>query len=710
MIRRRLPGVLLVVIAATWSTASAQDRLRSVPGFARYEQLARAIPGAWSTGALSVTWLADSTAFEYRRDGHTYRFDVETRTASEIDPSRARPSSRAGVPTPDRGRQYTTAASPDGRVTAVYKDRNLWLRDATGEHALTTDGSVEARVKNGTASWVYGEELDQPTAMWWSPDSTKLAYYRFDESGVEDYYVTLDQTAIHSTLDVEAYPKAGTPNPVVDLFIHDIQTGRTTCVDVRDGRPFTDDVVGHYVYRVQWSPDGSTLLFDRTNRHQNVMELVAADPATGATRVLIHEEWPASWTENHPDMYFLADGHRFVWASERNGWNNLYLYDLSGRLVAPLTAATTYEIESVVAIDEAHGRIFYMARDGDNHMKLQLHRVGLDGRDDVRLTDPAFHHDVGACVTAFAAGPPISSSPCGISPDGRYVVDVSMRHDTAPSTRLADAGTGRTVAELATGNDSGLAALGFRPPELFTFVAADGLTTLHGLVKFPPHFDPARRHPALVAVYAGPDADSTTVTEAFAPPSATTGFDVLLVTLNTRAAPGRGKRTLDSVYLKLGQTEVDDLAAGARALASKPYVDPSRIGIFGTSYGGYAALLGLLRYPEVFAAASASSPVTTWANYDTIYTERYMRTPKDNPEGYERGSAMTYVADLRGRLLLYYGTADNNVHPSNTLQLVEALQGAGRSFDLQVGPDEGHSAVHYERLLEFFADRMGFGP
>ncbi len=482
-----------------------------------------------------------------------------------------------------------------------------------------------------------------------------------------------------------------------------------TRVDARSGRPLEPDVPGYYVYRVQWSPKGDVLLFNRTNRRQNVMELVAASPADGSTRAIIREEWPASWTENHPAMYFLADGRRFIWTSERTGWSNLYLYDLSGRLIAPLTKTSSYEVDQVVAIDEAHGRLFYTARDGDNYMKEQLHRVGLDGAGDTRLTDPARHHAVGRCVAEFGAAPSNAPQSCGVSPDGRFFVDVSQTHDTPPSTRLADADTGRTVAPVASGDASGLATLGFRPAELFTFPSADGGTTLHGLIRFPPNFDASRHYPVLLTVYAGPASGSMAVNETFTPPSAITGFDVLLVTLNTRAAPGQGKRALDAVYLKLGQPEVDDLAAGVRALDTMPFVDASRVGIYGTSYGAYASLLALLRYPDLFAAASAASPVTTWENYDTIYTERYMRTPAENRDGYERGSAMTYADRLRRPLLLYYGTADNNVHQSNTLQFVQALQGAHKSFDLQVGPDKGHSAVDQDRMLEFFAERMGFG-
>jgi dipeptidyl-peptidase-4 len=193
-------------------------------------------------------------------------------------------------------------------------------------------------------------------------------------------------------------------------------------------------------------------------------------------------------------------------------------------------------------------------------------------------------------------------------------------------------------------------------------------------------------------------------------PSALTEYGFLVVNLDSRAAPGMGKRTLDAIYLKLGQVEIDDMAEGVKALWSRPYFDRSRVGIYGTSYGGYASLMSLLRYPDVFAAASASSPVTAWYHYDTIYTERYMWLPEENKANYEAGSAMRYAKDLKGRLMLYYGTADNNVHPSNMMQLVAALQQAGKSFDLQVGPDRGHSGINPDRMMEFFIEQLVMWP
>jgi dipeptidyl-peptidase-4 len=551
--------------------------------------------------------------------------------------------------------------------------------------------------------------------MWWSPDSKKLAYYRFDEKQVPDYHLQVDQTQIQSKDDVEAYPKAGAPNPVVDLFVYDVASKKTTKVDVRTGKPFDNDVVGHYVYRVAWSADGSELLFNRTNRRQNILELTAANPDTGATRVIIREEWSTGWVDNSPGLTFLKDGRRFIWESERNGWNNLYLYDLSGKLIAPLTTANGYQVNNLIKVDEAAGLIFYTARDGDNYMKLQLHRVGLDGKGDVRLTDPAFHHTIAGCMGNAGAGGGGrggfggAGGGCGISPDNAYFVDVYQTHDTPPATRLVDS-AGKAVAEIATSDLTRYTQLGFKKAELFTYKAADGKTTLHGLIQFPSNFDPSKKYPALVSVYGGPASASNTARETFVAPNPTAEYGFLVLNLDSRSTPGQGKRMLDQVYLKLGQVEMDDMAEGVKALWGRPYVDRSRVGIYGTSYGGYSSVMSILRHPDVYAAASASSPVTAWYHYDSIYTERYMWIPAENKENYEKGSAMSYAKDLKGRLMLYYGTADNNVHPSNMMQLIKALQEAGKSFDVQVGPDRGHSGVNPDRMMEFFIDNLIVRP
>ena len=581
--------------------------------------------------------------------------------------------------------------APAGNHLALYRDRNIWIGDSTGAEAIqvTTDGNTQSRVKYGTASWVYGEELSQRTAMWWSPDGKKLAFYRFDESKVPDFYLTPGLTRLQDTLDIEAYPKSGVPNPIVDVLVYDLGGKKTTRIDVRDGKPFDNSVVGHYVYNVGWSPDGKELTFLRANRRQNVLEMAACNPESGSCRVVLREEWPTGWIEDDPapTMMWLKDNNRFIWESERNGFRNYYLYDFkAGRLLNPITQGE-FEAGGIVRVDESANALYYMARDGENYMKLQLHRVGLDGKGERRLTDPAFLHTV------------------TLSPDAKYFVDVAETHDQAPATRVMDA-NGKTVAELSRTDLARFNELGLKKVEMYTFTAADGKTTLHGMISYPSNFDPSKKYPVLLTVYGGPASASNTATERFQVPSALTEYGFIVLNLDSRATPGMGRRQLDALYLKLGQTEIDDMAEGVKALWSRPYIDKNHVGIFGTSYGGYTAVMELLRHPDVFAAASSASPPTDWRNYDTIYTERYMWMPQENKDGYDKGSAMTYVNDLRGRLMLYFGTADNNVHPSNAMQLIQALQRAGKSFDVQVGPDQGHSALNSQRMMEFFIEHL----
>ena len=688
---RRVLVLCALSCGAGFARAAAfpQDRLKSMPGYERHKEVAGKIPGSVQLGSIQGNWSEDGRTFGFRREGKHWQVELATGKISENPEKQATPPENGrGPQNPprERGRQFERALSPDGKREAFCRDRNVWIQEQGGgtEVQVTREGDPKTRIKCGTASWVYGEELDQTTAMWWSPDGSMLAFYRFDESPVLDYYLQLDQTEIQSRMDVEAYPKAGTRNPIAEIRVYDLARKTTVAVDVRDQQPFTDDVVGHYAYGVQWSPEGKELLFHRTNRLQNVMEFCAADPGTGACRVIVREEWPASWTENTPDRKFLSDGRRFVWASERTGWKNFYLYDLSGRLLAPLTQHG-FEVANIVEIDERAGRLWYTARSGENPMKLQLHRVGLDGTGDVRLTDPRLHHAV------------------SVAPDGRHFTDTSQAHDVPPSTWLRDA-DGKQVAQLASSDLSKYDALGLKRVESFTFKAADGTTDLYGMLHFPSQFDPAKKYPLLVSVYAGPATNGAR--ENFALPNPLTEYGFLVASLDSRSAAGRGKRFLDAIYRKLGTVEVDDQAAGVKELARRPYVNAERVGIFGTSYGGYVSAMAMVRHPETFHAACASSAVTDWLHYDTIYTERYMGTPQDNPEGYGDGSVMAGVERLAGRLMLFYGTADNNVHPNNTLQLVQALQRAGKSFELQVGPDQGHSALDGRRMMEFFIENL----
>jgi dipeptidyl-peptidase-4 len=690
-VQRTVWILALLLTLGPLASAGPQDRLKTYPRYDHYQKMSQEIRDSVKSGTLRVTWAEDGKSFEYEWDGEKWRFDLEEKKAvslGEVE-SDAAPGQRRRTG-PERGRQYTEAESPDGKLKAFYRDYNLWLSDSDGknEFAVTTGGNKKDRIKYGSASWVYGEELGQNTAMWWSPDSGKIAFYRFDESPVPDYFLQLDQTKLYSSSDIEAYPKAGEPNPVAEILVYHIAAKQIVNVDIRSGEPFEDSVVGHYVYRVSWSPDGTEILFNRTNRRQNILEFCAADPATGKTRTIIHEEWLTGWVKNSPEISWLEDGKRFIWASERTGFNNYYLYDISGRLLATLTGHP-FEVSRIIQVDEKSEFLWYTATDGDNFMKLQLHRVGLDGKNDIRLTDPSFNHTV------------------NISPDGKYFIDVAQTHDVPPSTQLRDA-EGKTIAVLAESDISKFEELNLKKAELLKFRAADDSCDLYGILQFPSDFDPSKSYPLLVSVYAGPGWNGAR--ESFAMPNALTELGFLVASFGTRGSSGRGKRAMDSIYMKLGVVEIDDQAAGVKSLWNRPYIDKTRVGIYGTSYGGYASALCLLRHPDVFAAASASSAVTSWYHYDSIYTERYMWIPQENEEGYKAGNAMNYAEKLEGRLMIYYGTADNNVHPNNAMQLIQALQEADKSFEVMVGPDRGHSGINRDRMLEFFIENLILSP
>lgn len=662
----------------------AQDKLKNMPGYEQYSKVAPQIRGSVEYGMISANWSEDGSSFQYVQDGKLWKYDVKKKTKEDLG-TPPRPERRS-FNRPARGRQYASTDAPNGQLKAFHKDRNMYISNIDGSNvqAITTDGNMENKLKYGIATWVYGEELGQNTAMWWSPDSKKVAFYRFNEQGAKQYYVLLDQLKLYDSLEVMSYPKVGEPNLPVDLMVYDLETKKTTLLDTRDGKPFDDGALGTYLYGVEWTPDGSELLFHSTNRKQDIMELRAADPATGKSRTVVREEWLPSFTRNTPEMRWLEDGKRFIWASERSGFNNYYLYNVDGTLEATVTNHP-FEVAGVEMIDEKKGELYYMARSGENHMKMQLHRVKLDGSKDTRMTDPAFNHRV------------------TISPDGKYFIDVAQTHNTPPVTNLVDS-KGKVLAELATSDMTKFEELGLKKVEAFTFTAADGKTELHGLLHFPSNFDPSKKYPLILANYGGPATNE--FTENFTLPNSLTEYGFLVVDVDGRNVRGRGKRMLDEIYGKLGQVEMDDFAEGIKSLYDRPYFDKDRVGVYGTSYGGTTSATCLLRHPDVFHAAVVNSAVTDWRYYDNIYTERYMNLLENNLEGYESFSIMNQVESLEGEMMIYFGTSDNNVHPQNSLDLIKALQDARKSFEVQVGPDRGHTAMDSERMMEFFIEHL----
>jgi dipeptidyl-peptidase-4 len=319
---------------------------------------------------------------------------------------------------------------------------------------------------------------------------------------------------------------------------------------------------------------------------------------------------------------------------------------------------------------------------------MQLHKVKLNGTKDVRLTDPAYNHAV------------------TLSPDFKYMVDVAQTHDKAPFTNLLNA-KGQVIAELAKSDMTTFESLGLKKVEVFTFTSVDGVTQLHGMIHYPSNFDPSKKYPVILSNYGGPATNA--FRETFALPDALTEYGFIVLNIDGRNVGGRGKKLLDQLYGNLGVVEMDDFAAGVRALYSRSYIDKGHVGVYGTSYGGTTAATLLLRFPDVFQAAVANSAVTDWRNYDNIYTERFMNLLENNKAGYETSSLMAKAKDLKGELLIFFGTSDNNVHPANSLQLIKALQKAGKSIEVQLEPDGGHTAMNRDRMMEFFITHLVTG-
>jgi len=687
-ITKNVIGLLLITVfmLVSINNLNAQDKLKSMPGYDQYQKIAPQIRSSVKLGGLSVKWSDDGSSFEYTQDKKLVQYTVKTKKIVELGtaPEPTRSFRMAGAPA--RGRQFASAISPDGKLKAFTKDRNMYVSNADGSNimSITSDGNDVNQVKYGIATWVYGEELDQNTAMWWSPDSKKVAFYKFDEKNAKKYYVLLDQLQIQDSLEIEAYPKVGAANLPVDLMMYDLDTKKLIQLDIRDGKPYKDGELGTYIYSISWTPNGKELLYHSTNRKQDIMELRAADPQTGKSRTIIHEEWLPSYTNNEPEMYILIDGNRFIWASERTGFTNYYLYDFNGKLINAITNHP-FEVSGIVKADEKEGILYYMARSGDNHMKMQLHSVKLDGTKDVRITDPSYNHNV------------------TISPDFKFIVDASQTHDIPPFTRIIDM-KGKKVAELAKSDTSKFEALGLKKVEVFTFTSADGITQLHGMIHYPSNFDPLKKYPVILSNYGGPATNA--FRETFTYPDALTEYGFIVLNIDGRNVAGRGKKLLDQLYGNLGIVEMDDFAAGVKSLYNRPYINKDRVGVYGTSYGGTTAATLLFRYPDVFHAAVANSAVTDWRNYDNVYTERFMNLLENNLNGYDKSSLMPMVKNMKGELMIFYGTADNNVHPSNSLQLIKALQKEGKSFELQLEPDGGHTAMNRERMMEFFIEHL----
>ncbi|MFQ5689163.1 MAG: DPP IV N-terminal domain-containing protein [Gemmatimonadota bacterium] len=612
-----------------------------------------------------------------RTKGEYYVFDFASRTLT--------PVSRAP------GWQMFAKFSPDASRVAFVRDHDLFVTDlGTGEeHRLTSSGSET--IINGTTDWVYEEELGLRDAFRWSPDGRRIAYWQFDQSPIPEFDL-IDQTKLYPEITPVRYPKAGQPNSKVRVGSIDLETGRTTWFD-------TGSDPESYLARMDWAASSEEVSIQRLNRHQNRLDLLLGDSRTGRTRTVLTET-DAAWVDLMDPLVWLDGGSRFVWTSERDGWRHLYLYGRDGRLIRQLTRGE-WEVTELNGVDEASGRVFFTAA-LESPLTRQLLSVSLKGGEPKELVGGRGSH----------------SGQFG--PDFGYFLDTHSTIDTPPTTILyrvkgSDAETVRVVEDnhaLAARLDS----LGLGSVEFTRVRAADG-TPLNSFLIKPRDFDPNRRYGLLMYVYGGPG--SQTVIDRWGGSrylwhQYLARHGVLVASVDNRGTGARGRQFKKQTYLKLGQLETADQLAALSQLGALPFVDAHRVGIWGWSYGGYMALLTTLESGGRVAAGISVAPVTYWGLYDTIYTERYMRTPDENLEGYRKGSPLTHAAELESPLLIVHGTGDDNVHFQNTLLMVQALEEANKQFDVRFYPNKRHgiagpvTRVNLFRLLTDFAlGRLG---
>ena len=627
-------------------------------------------------GIVEYQWAPDGKALLFPLGGELYLYDL----GEGVDNPVRKLTSGTGFATDPK-------VSPRGGYVSFVRDRNLWVIDlATGrERALTTDGSEV--IGNGVAEFVADEEMGRHTGYWWAPDDSAIAFARIDESPVPIQRrpeVYADRTEIVE----QRYPAAGDPNVRISLHVATLRDGRRTDIDLG---PEADI----YLARVNWR-GADRLTFQRQSRDQRRLDLVEATLATGRQRVLLTET-SRTWVPLHDGLRFLADD-RFLWLSERSGFEHLYLHDADGK---PLRALTSGEwtVEALLGVDEAAG-LAYVAGTRDSPLENHVYAVPLAGGEPRRLTaQPGMHQAV-------------------FSANAAVFVDQWSNPETPPQTELLRA-DGTKLATLVANDLTDPAhpyapyLAAHRPVEFGELQAASGETLHYSLVK-PAGFDPAKKYPVVVYVYGGPAAQ--TVTRAW-PGRADALFNQYLAqngyvvfSLDNRGTPRRGAKFGGALYGKQGTVEVEDQKLGVDFLRRQPWVDGARIGVHGWSNGGYMTLMLLAQASDHYACGVAGAPVTDWALYDTHYTERYMDHPAANPEGYRVASVFTHLDGLRSKLLLVHGMADDNVLFTNSTKLMSELQKRGTPFELMTYPGakhglQGADALHRYRLTESFLSR-----
>jgi dipeptidyl-peptidase-4 len=559
--------------------------------------------------------------------------------------------------------------SPDGRMISFVRENNLYVEDLgvqRRERALTRDGG--AKIINGRLDWVYQEELygrGNFGAYWWSPDSTSIAFLRFDETPVPEFTV-VDQIPYDQNVEITPYPKAGDPNPLVTLGVVNAAGGDIRWIDLFKYQP-----AELLISRVAWTPDSKKVVYQAQNREQTFLDVNFADARDGKSANIIHETSKA-WVAINENPIWLKDGS-FLWASERSGWEHLYHYSADGKLLRQVTDGK-WEIASIQGVDEENGFIYFTATE-HSHIAPHAYRVKLDGSGLTRLTMTEGSHRI------------------NLSPANNYFIDTWSDFNTPSQVRLYDA-AGKLVRIIAENKVDALKQYKLGTTELLQVKTRDGFVMEAMMIK-PPDFDARKKYPVMSFTYSGPHAPQVrnswgSTTYMWHQLLAQKGYIIWIC--DNRTASGKGLESTWPVYKNFGELELRDLEDGLTWLKSQPYVDGSRIGMWGWSYGGFMTSYALT-HSKSFKMGIAGGTVSDWRDYDTIYTERYMQTPQNNPEGYKKSSPVNAAKDLHGKLLLIHGAIDDNVHMANTMQFVYELQKAGKQFELMLYPKSRHGVA-----------------
>jgi dipeptidyl-peptidase-4 len=569
--------------------------------------------------------------------------------------------------TNDNAPEVNTRFSPDGKKLAYTKNKDLYIYDLSAgkEMRLTSDASD--KIYNGYSSWVYMEEIlgraSRYAAFWWSPDGNKIAFLRTDETEVPVFTLNrLDEAdGVHGLIEATHYPKPGDPNPKVKMGIADITSTKTSWVK-------TDYSIDQYIAWPFWTPDSKKLAIQVLNRDQNEISIILADPSTGDFSQ-VYKDKRKTWVEFYEDIYVMKNGSGFIVRSNKNDWENLYYYSWDGKLITKLTDFN-FRVTAIDRVDEDLKMVYFSAT-GPESTDSHAFRVGFDGKNLIQLTSGSGTHNV------------------SISPKGTYYLD-TWNSIASPGSIIAYNKSGKLLKEIYKFEQPVFDTSKNSKPEFIKIMTSDGLFNMPAILTYPLNFDPSKKYPVIFAIYGGPDSKNVSNKWQGNNPSWNSQNGIITFTVDHRGSGQFGKKGLDYLHRSLGKWEILDYEDAVKWLRSKPFVDSTRIGITGSSYGGYMTCMALTKGAGYWTHGFAGSSVTDWRLYDDVYTERYMDTPNDNPEGYKESSALTYVKNYVGKLYLTHGDMDDNVHMQNSIYLISELEDEGKVFQFMLYPGGRH--------------------